>query len=239
MAQDNRTIGKFQLTGIPPAPRGVPQVEVTFDIDANGILHVSAKDKATGKEQKIRIEASSGLGDKDIDKMVKEAEAHAAEDRKRRDEIERRNRLDAMVYEVEKNSKEWVDKLEASAKSRLDGAVDGAKKALRSGNPDDIGRALDELQQAYSAAGASLYAATRGASGAGAGGPGGAEAGPEAGAQPGGAAGGQGERGRGRLRDRGRRQRQEELRGSDDRTDPGLVEIRVPGGDRLPARAGI
>src|SRR3989475_184434 len=192
MASDNRTIGKFQLTGIPPAPRGVPQIEVTFDIDANGILHVSAKDKATGKEQKIRIEASSGLADRDIDRMVKDAEAHAAEDKRRRDEIERRNRLDAMVYEVEKNSKEWVDKLEASTKSRLDGAVDGAKKALRSGNPDDIGRALDELQQAYSAAGASLYAATRGASGTGAGGgPGGAEAGPEAGAQPGGAAGGQ------------------------------------------------
>src|SRR2546428_522405 len=191
MANDNRTIGKFQLTGIPPAPRGVPQVEVTFDIDANGILHVSAKDKATGKEQKSRIDASSGLGGKDIDKMGKDPQAHAAEDRKRRDEIERRNRLDAMVYEVEKNSKEWVDKLEASAKSRLDGAVDGAKKALRSGNPDEIGRALDELQQACSAAGASLYAATRGASGAGAGGPGGAEAGPEAGAQPGGAAGGQ------------------------------------------------
>jgi len=192
MAADNRTIGKFQLTGIPPAPRGVPQVEVTFDIDANGILHVSAKDKATGKEQKIRIEASSGLGDKDIDKMVKEAEAHAADDRKRRDEIERRNRLDAMVYEVEKNSKEWADKLDASAKSRLDGAVDGAKKALRSGNPDEISRALDELQQAYSAAGASLYAATRGASGAGAGGgPGAPEGEPAAGAQPGDAAGGQ------------------------------------------------
>src|SRR3989442_391570 len=195
MAQDNRTIGKFQLTGIPPAPRGVPQVEVTFDIDANGILHVSAKDKATGKEQKIRIEASSGVAAKDIDKMVKDAEAHAAEEKRLRAGIERRNRLDAMVYEVEKNSKEWVDKLEASAKSRLDGAVDGAKKALRSGNPDDIGRALDELQQAYSAAGASLYAATRGASGAGAGGPGGAEAGPETGAQPGGAARGQKENG--------------------------------------------
>jgi len=163
MALDNRTIGKFQLTGIPPAPRGVPQVEVTFDIDANGILHVSAKDKATAKEQKIRIEASSGLGDKDIDKMVKEAEAHAAEDQKRRDEIERRNRLDTMVYEVEKNAKEWADKLEAALKTRLDAAVDGAKQALRSGNPDDIGRALDELQQAYSAAGASLYAAARGA----------------------------------------------------------------------------
>jgi molecular chaperone DnaK len=160
---DNRTIGKFQLTGLPPAPRGVPQVEVTFDIDANGILHVSAKDKATGKEQKIRIEASSGLGDKDIDKMVKEAEAHAAEDQRRRDEIERRNRLDTMVYDVEKNSKEWAEKLEAGLKSRLDTAVSGAKQALRSGNADEIGKALDELQQAYSAAGASMYAASRGA----------------------------------------------------------------------------
>jgi molecular chaperone DnaK len=163
MALDNRTIGKFQLTGLPPAPRGVPQVEVTFDIDANGILHVSAKDKATGKEQKIRIEASSGLGDKDIDRMVKDAEAHANEDKRRRDEIERRNRLDATVYEVEKNAKEWADRLEASLKGRLDGAVDGAKQALRSGNPDDITRALEELQQAYSAAGASLYATSRGA----------------------------------------------------------------------------
>jgi len=183
MAVDNRTIGKFQLTGMPPAPRGVPQVEVTFDIDANGILHVSAKDKATGKEQKIRIEASSGLGDKDIDKMVKEAEAHAAEDQRRRDEIERRNRLDTMVYEVEKNSKEWADKLEASVKSRLDAAVDGAKQALRSGNADDIGRALDELQQAYSAAGASVYAAARGAQ---PGGPGGTDGQPAA--EPGGGA---------------------------------------------------
>src|SRR6266516_4372538 len=163
MALDNRTIGKFQLTGIPPAPRGVPQIEVTFDIDANGILHVSAKDKATGKEQKIRIEASSGLGDKDIDRMVKDAEAHAAEDKRRREEIERRNRLDTLVYEVEKNSKDWSNKLDGSLKSRLDGAVDGAKQALRSGNPDEISRALDELQQAYSAAGASLYAAQRGA----------------------------------------------------------------------------
>ena len=168
MAQDNRTIGKFQLTGIPPAPRGIPQVEVTFDIDANGILHVSAKDKATGKEQKIRIEASSGLGDKDIDKMVKDAEAHAAEDKRRREEIERRNRLDTMVYEVEKNSKEWVEKLDASLKARLDKSVEGAKQALRSGNADEISRALDELQQAYSAAGASLYAAQRGAGAPGA-----------------------------------------------------------------------
>ena len=108
LARDNRTIGKFQLTGIPPAPRGMPQVEVTFDIDANGILHVSAKDKATGKEQKIRIEASSGLSDTDIDKMVKDAEKNAAEDKKRREEIDTRNRLDSMTYEVEKNAKEWV-----------------------------------------------------------------------------------------------------------------------------------
>jgi molecular chaperone DnaK len=154
----------------------VPQVEVTFDIDANGILHVSAKDKASGKEQKIRIEASSGLGDKDIDKMVKEAEAHATEDKRRREEIERRNRLDTTVYEVEKNSKEWADKLDADLKSKLDSAVEGAKQALRSGNPDEISKALDALQQAYSAAGASLYAASRGAgpdSGPGAGAPGG------------------------------------------------------------------
>src|SRR5256712_6044159 len=159
MAQDNRTIGKFQLTGIPPAPRGIPQVEVTFDIDANGILHVSAKDKATGKEQKIRIEASSGLADKDIDKMVKDAEAHAAEDKKRRDVIEQRNRLDNMVYQVTRESKDWVDKLEAGPKARLGAAIQPGQQALRSGNADEISKALDELQQAYSAAGASLYAA--------------------------------------------------------------------------------
>src|SRR5207237_6868973 len=186
MAQDNRTIGKFQLTGIPPAPRGVPQVEVGFDIDANGILHVAAKDKATGKEQKIRIEASSGLGDKDIDKMVKDAEAHAAEEKRRREEIERRNRLDTLVYEVEKSSKEWVDKLDASLKTRLDKAVEGAKQALRSGAADEISKALEELQQAYSAAGASLYAAQRGAGAPGGGGGGGGGGGAE---QP---AGGQG-----------------------------------------------
>jgi len=182
MAQDNRTIGKFQLTGIPPAPRGIPQVEVGFDIDANGILHVAAKDKATGKEQKIKIEASSGLGDKDIDKMVKDAEAHAAEDKKRRDVIEQRNRLDNMVYQVTKESKEWVDKLEPGLKSRLDAAIQAAQNALRSGDADGISKALDELQQAYSAAGASLYAA-RGTADAGA--PGGAGAAGGGDAQPG------------------------------------------------------
>jgi molecular chaperone DnaK len=159
MAMDNRTIGKFQLTGIPPAPRGMPQVEVTFDIDANGILHVSAKDKATGKEQKIRIEASSGLSDTDIDKMVKQAEAHSAEDKKRREEIEARNQLDALVYRVEKDSAEWRERLPADAKARLDASVEGGKQALRTGDPDGIRRALDELNAAFSAAGAAMYSA--------------------------------------------------------------------------------
>ncbi len=169
MAIDNRTIGKFQLTGIPPAPRGMPQVEVTFDIDANGILHVSAKDKTTGKEQKIRIEASSGLSDTEIDKMVKQAESHAAEDKQRREEIEARNQLDGLVYKVEKDSKEWVDRLSPEAKSRLDAAVEAGKAALRTGEAAGIRTALDELNAAYSAAGASLYQAAQGGAGAGAG----------------------------------------------------------------------
>jgi molecular chaperone DnaK len=157
MAQDNRTIGKFQLTGIPPAQRGMPQVEVTFDIDANGILHVSAKDKASGKEQKIRIEASSGLSDADIDKMVKQAEANAKADADRRQEIETRNQLDGLVYKVEKDSKEWVDRLAPDVKERLDKAVETGKDALRTGESGKIRTALDELNVAYSAAGASLY----------------------------------------------------------------------------------
>ena len=159
MAQDNRTIGKFQLTGIPPAQRGMPQVEVGFDIDANGILHVTAKDKTTGKEQKIRIEASSGLSDSEVDRMVKAAEQHAAEDKTRRDEIEARNQLDSLVYRVEKDSKEWADRLPADAKARLDAAMEAGRQALRSGDADAIRRALDELNTAYSAAGASLYQA--------------------------------------------------------------------------------
>ncbi len=162
MAIDNRTIGRFQLTGIPPSPRGMPQVEVAFDIDANGILHVSAKDKATGKEQKIRIEASSGLSDADIDKMVKDAEQHASEDKTRREEIENRNRLDALVYEVEKNSKEWADQLSDSNKEQLNTAIESAKNALKSGGQDEIKKGLEELSQAYSAAGASIYEAAKG-----------------------------------------------------------------------------
>jgi molecular chaperone DnaK len=157
MASDNRTIGKFQLTGLPPAPRGMPQVEVTFDIDANGILHVSAKDKATNKEQKIRIEASSGLSDTEIDRMVKQAEEHASDDQSRREQIEQRNQLDSLVYKVEKDSAEWVEKLPAESKGRLDTALEGGKSALRAGDADGIRSALEELNSAYSAAGAAMY----------------------------------------------------------------------------------
>jgi molecular chaperone DnaK len=173
MAVDNRTIGKFQLTGIPPAPRGMPQVEVGFDIDANGILHVTAKDKASGKEQKIRIEASSGLSESEIDGMVKAAEQHSQEDKTRREQIEQRNQLDSLIYRVEKDSKEWVDRLPADAKSRLDSAVEAGRQALRTGEADGIRSALDDLNAAYSAAGASLYqsAQTQGAEGQPAGGP--------------------------------------------------------------------
>jgi molecular chaperone DnaK len=166
LARDNRTIGKFQLTGIPPAPRGMPQVEVAFDIDANGILHVAAKDKASGKEQKIRIEASSGLSDTDIDKMVKDAEQNAEADKKRREEIETRNRLDSMTYEVEKNAKEWSDKLPADLKSRLDAAVERARKALRGDDLNEIKAAQEELSKVFGEAGQSFYAQSQPAEGA-------------------------------------------------------------------------
>ena len=165
LALHNKTIGKFTLTGLPPAPRGQPQVEVTFDIDANGILHVAAKDKATGKEQKIRIEASSGLSDAEIDRMVKDAEANASEDKRKREEIDTRNRLDTLAYQVEKESKEWGDKLPAEVKSRLDGAVERARKAHRGEDMAEVTAALTELTEAFSAAGQAVYAA-QGAAGA-------------------------------------------------------------------------
>ena len=157
MAINNRTIGRFQLTGMPPAPRGMPQIEVTFDIDANGILHVSAQDKATGKEQKIRIEASSGLSDSEIDRMVHEAEEHASDDKQKKEEVENRNRLEHLVYHVEKESKEWLDRVDETNKERLNGAIEKGKQALRSGETEEIKSALEELNQAFSAAGASLY----------------------------------------------------------------------------------
>ena len=159
MAQDNKTIGKFQLTGIPPAPRGMPQVEVTFDIDANGILHVSAKDRATGKEQKIRIEASSGLSEGEIDRMVKDAELHASEDEERKKKVESRNQLDSLVYQVEKDSGEWGDKVDEAHKTKLDQALEGAKSALKGDDHEAMDRAREELTQAFSAAGQQVYQA--------------------------------------------------------------------------------
>jgi molecular chaperone DnaK len=136
----------------------MPQIEVTFDIDANGILHVSAKDKATGKEQKIRIEASSGLSDSDIDRMVKDAEKNATADKARREEIDTRNRLDSMTYEVEKNSKEWSDKLSPELKTKLESAVERARKALRGDDMNEIRAAQEELNRTFSEAGQSFYA---------------------------------------------------------------------------------
>jgi molecular chaperone DnaK len=157
LAVYNRTVGKFQLSGIPPAPRGMPQVEVTFDIDANGILHVTARDKATAKEQKIRIEASSGLSDNEIDRMVKDAEKNAADDKKRREEIETRNRLDSQTYEVEKNVKEWGDKVPANLKERIDAAIERSRKALRGDDMNEIRAAQEELSKSYSEAGQAFY----------------------------------------------------------------------------------
>jgi molecular chaperone DnaK len=187
MARDNRTIGKFTLTGIPPAPRGMPQVEVTFDIDANGILHVQAKDKATSKEQKIRIEASSGLNKDEIERMVRDAEKNAADDKKRREDIDARNRLDSLAYEVEKNAKEWSDRLSPELKTRLDNAVERARKAHRGDDTAEIKAAMEELSAAYQEAGRSLYSQTQtepSPTGAEAGTPPGAEAPPPGGAKP-------------------------------------------------------
>ena len=159
MAIDNKTIGKFQLTGIPPAPRGMPQVEVTFDIDANGILNVSAKDRATGKEQEIRIEASSGLSDAEIDRMVQDAEAHASEDEENREKVEARNQLDSLVYQVEKDTDEWGDKVDEATKNRLESALEQAKEALKGDDTDTLSTARDELMQAFSTAGQEMYQA--------------------------------------------------------------------------------
>jgi molecular chaperone DnaK len=135
----------------------MPQVEVGFDIDANGILHVTAKDKATNKEQKIRIEASSGLSDAEVDKMVKDAEKNAAEDKARREEIDLRNRLDSQTYEVEKNVKEWGDKVPAELKTRIDESIENARKALRGDDVAAIRTAQEELSRAYSEAGQAFY----------------------------------------------------------------------------------
>jgi molecular chaperone DnaK len=157
MARDNRTLGKFHLVGLPPAPRGVPQIEVTFDIDANGIVNVQAKDLGTGKEQKITITASSGLSKDEVDRMMREAESHADEDKKRKEEIELRNKADQAVYGAERLLKETGDKLGASEKAAIESAMEGVKTATAGTDAAAIQRALDDLTQAQHKAAENLY----------------------------------------------------------------------------------
>ena len=175
MASQNRTLGRFDLVGIPPAPRGVPQIEVTFDIDANGIVHVSAKDLGTGKEQKIRIESSSGLSESEIEKMVKEAEVHAEEDRKEKEKVETMNEADTLIYTTEKSMNELGDKLPADEKQKIEAAVADLRKAIESGNVEDVKAKIQALTQASHKLAEELYKNT-GAQGAAAGQPGGASA---------------------------------------------------------------
>lgn len=157
MANDNRELGRFDLVGIPPAPRGVPQIDVSFDIDANGIVHVSAKDLGTGKEQKIRIESSSGLSEEEINRMVQDAEKHAEEDKKKKEEVEAKNNADHMIYQTEKLLKESGDKLQPSDKSEIESKVSALKSAIESNNTDNIKKFTDELQASWSKASETLY----------------------------------------------------------------------------------
>jgi molecular chaperone DnaK len=147
MANQNRTLGRFDLVGIPPAPRGVPQIEVTFDIDANGIVHVSAKDLGTGKEQKIRIESSSGLNDQEIERMVKEAELHAEEDKREKEKAEARNEADTMIYSTEKNIKDLGDKVNPADKSKAEEAIADLRRALEGGDVQAIKDKTEALKQ--------------------------------------------------------------------------------------------
>jgi molecular chaperone DnaK len=166
MAGDNKTIGRFELVGIPPAPRGVPQVEVTFDIDANGILHVAAKDLGTGKEQSIRITASSGLNEEEIDKMVKEAEAHASEDKTKRQLIEARNQADGLVYATEKSLKEHGDKVDEATRGTIQSALDDLKKAMEGDDPEAIQQKSEALATASHKLAEAMYQKTQAGEGA-------------------------------------------------------------------------
>jgi molecular chaperone DnaK len=172
LARDNRTLGRFHLIGLPPAPRGVPQVEVTFDIDANGIVNVSAKDLGTGKEQKITITASSGLAKDDVDRMMKEAESHAEEDRKRKEEIETRNKADQAVYAAERTLKDMGDKIGAADRAAIESAMEAVKKATEGTDPTAIAGALSQLETAQHKAAEAMYKQAQ-AGGPGAGQPGG------------------------------------------------------------------
>jgi molecular chaperone DnaK len=178
MASDNMSLGRFNLEGIPPAPRGVPQIEVTFDIDADGILNVSAQDKATGKEQNVTIEATTNLSEDDVDEMVKEAKRHASEDRRRKELIEARNKADQLIYQMEKSLRDLGDQVSASDRERIEGIIEDLKQAKESDDKNRIESLIEQLQQASQAIGQAMYAQQQAA--------GGAQAGPQAGPQPGG-----------------------------------------------------
>jgi len=175
MAADNRTLGRFELVGIPPAPRGIPQIEVGFDIDANGIVHVSAKDLGTGKEQSIKITASSGLTDAEIQKLVKEAEMHADDDVKKKELIEARNQADAMAYSAEKNVKEFGEKIDAADREKIEQAITRVKKAIEGDDINEIKNAQEALTNASHKLAEAMYAKTSAQQ----------QAGPEAQAGPG------------------------------------------------------
>ncbi len=196
MAGDNRTIGRFHLDGIPPAPRGIPQIEVTFDIDANGIVNVSARDLATGREQKITITATSGLGDKEIDQMVKDAQAHSAEDKQKREKAEARNACDNMVYGTQKLIDEWGEKLDAGDKSKLEAGMERCREAIKTENFDEMRNSMRDLETVRNEITTKMYKAA-GAQQGGPSGPGGAEGpGAEPGAEaPGGQPGAEGDSG--------------------------------------------
>jgi molecular chaperone DnaK len=167
MASDNKSLGRFDLEGIPPAPRGVPQIEVTFDIDANGIVNVSAKDTGTGKEQSIRIQPSSGLSEDEIDKMVKDAESHAAEDEKKRKLIETRNQADTLIYSTEKSLRDLGDKVDPSVKSDIESKIEELRKVMEGEDQEAIQKATDDLSQASHKLAEQLYQQQSQAGGAG------------------------------------------------------------------------
>ncbi|HTP79312.1 MAG TPA: molecular chaperone DnaK [Bacteroidota bacterium] len=174
MALDNRSLGRFHLDGIPPAPRGVPQIEVTFDIDANGILHVSAKDKATNKEQSIRITSSSGLSKEEVEKMKTDAQSHASEDKKRKDDIETKNQADNLVFQTRKQLKDLGGKMDTATKEKVESAADALEQAIKSANMSDIKSKTEALNNAWNDASSKLYESARGQ-----------QSGPQAGPQPG------------------------------------------------------
>jgi molecular chaperone DnaK len=157
MARDNRTLGRFHLDGIPPAPRGTPQIEVTYDLDANGILNVKAQDKGTGREQSVTITASSTLGKEEVERMVKEAEAHSAEDRAKREEVELRNQADHMIHQAEKVIKDNADKIPADVKTEVEGKLETLKSAAKGSDTKELQRQMDEFNESLQKIGTHIY----------------------------------------------------------------------------------